>query len=408
MDFITQVLFVAAQLAQHAIPADYEGNPDRCSAMSAESAILDIVQCLESNPNGKKVKRVKRLKFLLKFFGSEISKETLLRLLKLSNTLDDISAEETVGQEPTLAQLMKDVGTKIDDIEDGIVFDKLSPDNKFVPSLKQMFHDQCKSVVNRDGYVYDVFAAIAIISFEELLNSCDVNVSQLRMTLLSRSKLIFKGGAAIGKFLFRCNKKMWDSMIDNDKAFVMENFINKGDNDTGLSFSMPENSGVSVDEINNEIGSILYDMQLIVMENVKRFKVEKIIASYIEDACKSKFEFDERQFSFESRNATSFAITEKNALQNELIPLGSTSGRLFGSVSYLEFADANGAMIKFYLGRVKAAFVAKMKTNKHENPFNLNCYAECLDISASCIDSAQKFKAKYQPARFSDLIREYY
>ena len=404
----TQLLFIAAQFAQMIMPAGYDGSTERCVVMTPESSILDLILCLENSPSSKREKRVARLKFLLKFFGKTISNETFLRVLKLVKLLKDTPAEDNQLNEPTLEQLIEDVQKCHMDCSNGIVFNKMPKDQPFVPSLKQAFHDACKSVVNHDGQVYDVFAAVAIISFEELLNSNTQN-SQLRSILLSRAKLIFKGGASIGKFLFKGNSDLWNSMIENDKAFVMSNFINGGDNDTGLTFSMPENVEYDVEQVNNEIGSILYDMQLIAMENVKRYNVEQIISSYIDKVSESTLAFAGHQFSFESRKATSFAITEKNELQNEILFTGTSAERVFGSISYLQFSGANGNTIKFFLGRVKAAFTANlnnMKTQKNNiNNININCYAECLDISATCIDSAVGFKSTYQPANFMSLVK---
>ena len=390
-----KLLFLAAQISKLTMPSDYSGSRERCVVLTPESSILDIVQCLESNPACKTEKRFNRLKFLMKFFGRTLTTETIDRIANVVMLLESVSDDEEAGV-LTLDQLKADIQKS-----KSLVFNKLSPTEKFVPSLVQHFHNECKSAVNHDGYVYDVFTAVATISLQELLSGHS-RKSALRQMLLSKAKLIFKGGASIGKFLFESNKDLWESMTSEDQAFVKSNFINGGDNDTGLSFDIGEDSGYSAAELNDEIGSILYDLQFITMENVKRYHVEEIISQYLDSVVDRTFQFDDQKFSFDNRKACSFAVVEKNELQNEIIPVSNESERVFGSVSYLEFMDANGSMIKFFLGRIKAAFTAFSA----DASVVLNCYAECLDISATCVGSAVRFNAQYQSVDMTFMTKK--
>lgn len=367
----------------------------RLAVMDAESTVQDLLQCLEGNPHSKPAKRIARLQCLVKFFGHELSQETHERMHRVLTAME--AAENVVVEEAPkpsnyelLEQLRASLAMDPDEAADGLVFDKLPIDGEYKPPVKQPFHDACKDVVNCDGNVYDIFTAVAIIAFEELLRNSHMRCP-LRALLMSKAKLVFKGGAATGKFLFMANTELWNSMTPSDREFVKRTFVNKGDNDTGLVFKVPKECGYSVSEANAMIGQILFDMNRIVLEVTRRFNVERIILPYMDAHFGTHFEFAGRQFAFTARQARSFSITEKNERQNELLVLEEESHRLFTSMSLLEFRNAKGGMVKFYLSRVKAAFKAR-----DADGLEVNCYAECLDISATCVDST-KVEATYKP-----------
>ena len=165
-------------------------------------------------------------------------------------------------------------------------------------------------------------------------------------------------------------------------------------NDTGIVFTRPAGHWYTDEEANAVIGQILFDMNKIVLEVVRRYQVEEIILSYLDAHLGTQFEFAGRPFAFHSRNASSFSITEKNDKQNEILVLEQEAHRLFTSTSLLEFLTPKGDMVKFYLARVKAAFVAR-----DAEGLSVNCYAECLDISATCVDSLD-YGAQYQSVVF--------
>lgn len=393
-------LFAAAAMAQ--LQIRYL-SPDaiRIAVMDPESAIVDLIVCLESNPAVKSVKRVGRLQFLVKFFGPTLSDETHDRLMNVlaavADACDDPAEEEVeVSDEELLASLKEAVAKQ--ELEEGgdLVFDKPALGSKFTPSPKQAFHDACKVAVNADGKVYDIFTAVAIVAFEELLRGSTDKYS-LRGYLLSKAKLVFKGGAAIGKFLFMNNEALWNSMIESDRTFLQEKFIQGGDNDTGIVFSVPAKEyWYTASEANAMIGQILFDMNRMVLEVVRRYQVEEIVQEYLDASRIGDMDFGGRSFKFDARNAGSFQVVEVNEAQNMVVQLERPEFRLFTSMSLLEFQNDKGDLIKFHLSRVKAAFVAR---NAAED-IAVNCYAECLDISASCVDSV-KAHASYRPVAFN-------
>lgn len=395
IDSRVSALQAAAKLAQFLVNSSSPGKP-RIVVMNAESTVLDLMLCIESNPAAKLEKRVRRMQTLLKFFGSEMSHETLQRVDRIVELIENSGPAEAI-EKPTDAQLYAELQASVvvdpTDAVDGLIFDKPVLGGEFKTPVKQPFHDSCKAAVNCDGEVYDIFTAVAIIAFETLLYN-NISKCPIRASLLSKVKLAFKGGAAAGKFLFMSNTKLWESMTEIDRKLVKTNFIDTGDNDTGLVFTRPDDLGCSTAAANDVIGQVLFDMNKIVLEVVRRFHVEDIINSYMQSHLGTEFEFAGRQFAFEARTASSFAITEKNAEQNEILVLEQESHQLFTSMSLIEFQSANGGLTKFYLSRVKAAFVAR-----DADGLAVNCYAECLDISAACLNSA-KVASEYQHATY--------
>jgi hypothetical protein len=245
---------------------------------------------------------------------------------------------------------------------------------------------------------------IAIISFKELVTEAVSNVgtSKLRRDLLSTATLVFKGGAAMGKFLFLGDEQRWESLSDEDKQCVKEMFINGGDNDTSVSFHEQPSAERSEEDMNQEIGSILYDLEGIVLRNVGVFHIDEIIEEYIDLTADGVMEFAGKQFSFERSSRSSFMIVDKDATHLELLPFTDVHRPLFGSISYIEFDNIQGKKVKFFLARIKAGFCAVMDCAN--DPLRFNCYAECLDISACCIDSADPFDAVYTAVSFSCFL----
>jgi len=93
-----------------------------------------------------------------------------------------------------------------------------------VSIAKTAFNDQAKNVVNATGNVYDIMSMVAIISMD-IFKNCSHEERGLRKEMMIGMKLVFKGGASIGKYLF----------ADPKSAF--EYFIKGGDNDTCIVFS---------------------------------------------------------------------------------------------------------------------------------------------------------------------------
>jgi len=379
-------LYLAARMSSLTMPANYKGCTERFVVMTPESVIIDLVYCLE-NTTAKWVKRMERITFLIKFFGHTISPETVGRINRL---IVKIKSETPKNDEETNQSLETLIAEMPKHTDDSIIINKRDPSGEYKPPMKQFFNNACKKVVNEDGIVYNVFAAIAAISYKEMLAL--PNQSVLREHLFRSSKLVFKGGAAVGKFLFQSNTELWNSMLKSDRQFVLDNFINGGDNDTGITFAKTAAlDWFSTEEINNEIGSAVYDFQMLLLENVRRYNVEQIIDKYLNKVNGMMVTFDGEEFVAESRKSISFGITEKNNQQDEILFIDGTPETLFGSISYLEFPNESGNMIKFHLARIKAGYKFTM------NNITVNCYAECLDVSANLIDSAMGGESEYQP-----------
>lgn len=386
-----------------------DAETDRFLTMSHDSCMLDLIQCLESTAN-KREKRLKRAQFLMRVLDNSIAQETKDRFTRVVNSFEEIVQEETQEDVPDADQQLRGLIDSIardEDMSEGLIFKKFSSTEPFTVPVTQKFHDFCKTRLNSDGFVYDIFTNIAVISFKELTIKAmaDAGSSKLRRTLLSTATLIFKGGASMGKFLFMADEELWYSLSEEDKEFVRENFINGGDNDTSIAFHTQPTDEWSCEDINQEIGSILYDMEGVVLGNVAKFGVEGIIKEHIEATVEGVMEFAEKQFSFSHREASSFAIVEKSETHVECLSLDNTKQALFGSISYLEFDNQNKEKVKFYLGRIKAGFIVSLEDGvPNVEGLRFNCYAECLDISACCIDSAHPFDAQYCGVSFDSFV----
>lgn len=352
----------------------------RFQMMDADSVVLDLIQCIEFTAN-KRNKRLRRMSYLAKILN--LSEQVQQKVLDIQNRDFDDNSEGIVTLESvdTLIEQQECIGSK---------FHRNEVTVPFKQPIIQHFHNKCKDVLNENGEVYDIFTCVAIIAFYELVISIQ-NSSTLRSQLLSTATLQFKGGAAVGKFLLQANDEIWNSLSDDDKEFAFTNFIRGGDNDTSINFHYQPNDIHCMGVINEEIGSIMFDLSSIMIKVVSEFNVEHILMNKINDVEQSDFNFDGYNFSFESRKGMSFAVIDLENNEMECVPTTNQSSRLFNSISYLEFLNQDRNLVKFFLTRIKAGFLA---TNQ-ELGLKLNCYAECLDISGCCVDSSAIFKSTY-------------
>lgn len=380
---------------------------DRFVVLSPETCLLDLVLCLESAPMVKTQKRIERGKFILKVLENKISISTKVKFNSMVESLKNIKDGIKNGVEDDDKQIeeLKGCLHSMEYIVEERLFKKHLPSDTYTVPITKQFHDFCKSKLNCDGFVYDIFTYIAILSFNELVHRelKSKNNSLIRRMLISEAKLIFKGGASIGKFIFMADGDLWDSLSDEDKDFVKDNFINGGDNDTSISFYYLPTGIWSTEKINEEIKSILYDMENIVFNNIFQYNIEHIINDYLFSVIEEKMEFAGKKFSFRRRKARSFALVDKDGIYMEYIPINNEKTDLFGSISYHEFTNQKKEKVKFFLGRIKAGYTAVL--NETED-ISFNCYAECLDISACCADTASSFKVEHIPIMFNAFIEE--
>ena len=367
--------------------------------MTIKTVIRDLLFCLENNP-AKREKRTTRVLFICRIFDYLLDEEIRKEVEDVLNkVMDDMPVPRV-----EVARPVRNFASRLDRLRQetqrprapgmDVLLPKQDPATYTLPEARA-FHDKCKDRLNKDGSVYDVFTRIARIAYSDLLNS--ENQSVLRLLLLSKSKLVLKGGAAVGKFLFQRDNRVWNSMSETDKQFVRDNFINGGDNDTSLMFdpSVLE-LGWDKEVVNSEIASIILDLQHQVLRVVRSLRTHVSIQSYLSGVTQEPIEFEGEVFDISEREAVSFMIVDRDANNNELMFVDEERGPLFGSLSYLEFPNVKGEMIKFYLARVKAAYSAASRTSD----LRFNCYAECLDISAPCIDSAVPHVIEYQDVSF--------
>ncbi len=388
-------LCVGVMRAAMNMPADYSGSVERFVVQNEDSAIRDLLMCLDYAPTAKRAKRLERLWFMYRFFSDKMTIATKRYmksvLIKLKNTAEVVN----VGGE--------DIDKLIEQLQSGsTVFHKPTMEElkNYKSPMKQPFCDFVKSLVNSDGDVYIVFAAVATIAYFNMLEKS--KASKRRHAVMKSSKMAFKGGAALGQYLFRGNKALWDSMEQADKDFAMEKFIHKGDNDTSIIVKRtPLLAEFDDASINAEIGSIAYDLQIELARLVKTYNIEKIIKARLIKATTQTMEYDGISFAFRQRASRDYAITEKDADHMEVVPISSEKNSIYGTISRCDFPDPHGDMIKFYLCRLKGAFegvsdVARVKY-----------YAELLDVSIVCIDSAgPAVEPTYKPVSFLNLFGE--
>jgi hypothetical protein len=370
--------------------------------LSAKAAMLDLLQCLETSTN-KSAKRVQRLMLLAKAYPTAVSANMDRRFQQYQQQLIDTQDDDQPVQALTLTQLIASL--RKPDIEDGevdIKFPKLDPTVPFTQRPKQVFHDALKVIVNKDGQVYNIFSAVAVVAFNRL--SMALPMTMLRTLLLAHCKLVFKGGASIGKFLFQGNPKVWNSLSSEEKAVIFNTFNKGGDNDTGLKFERVVLPGLSDEAQNNEIASIIYDLMIVVKQVIAEFHVEALIKEYLVEPTYHMHKIDGSYFSVVQRMAKGFTIVEQNA--NEMVLVSSDEeaySSLFSTVTKVSFQSldhvGNAKMTQFYLGRIKASYKFKLQERFDLSAENVgeefNAYAECLDISASLIGSYSAFDDRF-------------
>lgn len=370
---------------------DHSGLETRFRMMDADSVVLDLIQCIEFTSN-KREKRMRRMSFLA-------------RVLNIS---EYVQQKVVYIQEQYMGQIVKQNGNQhmstLDELliqqqRNSSIFKRNDIRTVFKQPIVQQFHNQCKDILNVDGHIYDIFTCVVIIAFYELVIGCN-NASALQKCLLSTATLQFKGGAAVGKFLLKSNHQLWNSFSEEDKQFAISNFIQGGDNDTSINFHYEPNANHYLGKINEEIGSIMFDLSTIMIKIASDFHIEDLMYEQVELVKKSTFEFDKCQFTFEPRKTLSFAVVDLENDQMECIPMIDKRSCLFNSISYLEFLNQNRQIVKFYLTRMKYGF----KACNPNVDIDVNCYAECLDVSGCCIDSAYVFASTYMDVNLSMFV----
>jgi hypothetical protein len=383
-------------------------NKSRFVTYDLNTVILDLIQCIE-NTTQKREKRYKRIQFLIKTCGDtnincKITKSTYEKLKNIekilynnSNTISlfnifnifTFKIEQDTEIQPSIYLLKLE--NKID-IEDDttLFFKKYDKNTLFLPPEKQEFNNHCKTILNNDGYVYDIFSYVAIIMFYELINDINNDIyKELHKKILNSCYLVFKGGASIGKHIIQNDKNIWSKTTQDQRIYILNDFIKGGDNDTSIHINKVEFVDYTYEEINKALSDIMLQLPIYMNKILIEFDIQSLIQKNINDINETIFEYANTDFKFINRESTSYAIVDDEE-DNTLIRKKNyniSKSQIYNTMSYVEFYDSKKNINKFYLARIKCAI--KSEPIYDDKDLTINCYAECLDVSCPCIDSAE-------------------
>ena len=386
-------------------------NKFRFVTYDINTVLLDLIQCIE-NGTQKREKRYKRIQFLTKICTrknincgiTELTKKKLEKVKKLiqnndTNTISNIFSMFSFNifkdAEIQASLYLLQSENKIDLDDDALTsFKKIDKDILFLPPEKQEFNNHCKSILNEDGYVYDIFSYVAIIMFYELLKDRDnIIYDEIHRKIFESCYLVFKGGAAVGKHIIQNDDNIWNNMNDQEQAYLINDFIKGGDNDTSIHISklalLPD---YRIDYINKAIGYIMLQLPIYMNKVLVKYNIKSLISNNITDITNSTFNYANTDFLFRNRESSSYAIVDdeynKSLIKKQ--DYAKDKNQLYNTMSYVEFYTNQKNITKFYLARIKCAIKSEpiLLSDDTYSDLKINCYAECLDVSCTCIDSA--------------------
>jgi hypothetical protein len=229
---------------------------------------------------------------------------------------------------------------------------------------KTMFNDRAKNVVNATGEVYDILSMVAIIAMD-IFKCCTIKEHGLRKEMTTGMKLVFKGGASIGKYL----------LVDTESAF--EYFIKGGDNDTCIVFSKVD-SLYSPGAIHAEQRDLLKMYMRIVYDVVRDYQIEQIISPHIQKMHEKIIQFGDDVYVVRKGKMSSFEVVTACVVEDEVYQTRNTflkPTHIYNTLTSMDFAG-NGLRAVFHLGRIKAAFVV---TDCNDKVVKIN--SELLDVA---------------------------
>jgi hypothetical protein len=297
----------------------------------------------------------------------------------------------------------------------------------------------CTKAINKDGDVYDLMMKVAIITFTRLLlNKRMYENDQCATELLSCAQLIFKGGAAIGKFLFK-QKPFWNKLTKDQQEEIHLSFIFGGDNDTSIYFINMKQVMKKYGEMTTSkaIIEIASRMQQILWDTCQEFNIDQLLSIHSDNATQDPILFAEHEFGLTTREAIGFQLKEVESYEmdefeivnyedlneefdmvnyedlneefemvnhedlNEEFKLikkqtmlcldpytDHIPSQVFTTQSKVEFSIRD-KVVKFELVRAKLGFRATC------NDMIVNTYSELLDISLEYPESAAIFPKKW-------------
>lgn len=350
--------------------------------------------------------------------GNIIKEEPSLYILKLElgKDLDNLESDFSINIGSTsliFEQINNEINNNFKNKKNNInKFKKPQKSLEFFPGEIKNFNDHCKNILNNDGMVYDICSYIAIIALKEIIDYKAQSTSPIYDILLNSAQLVFKGGASIGKFILLDNKDLWNKLSNEEQRFAYHNFIKGGDNDTTIKFNkdklkqfLQTNNNYTIYDINKEIQKFIFVLSSILQHLIEKYKIKDIIKQYIVNINNSIYTYANNDFIFSDKTSKSYAIiedkTDSDYLRKIDFNFNYIPNQIYNSSSYVEFVNKNNQNFKFYLTRIKCGFLTEQlipnallinNENNRIEKIKANCYAECLDISIECIDSAQFLK----------------
>lgn len=378
---------------------------NRIGTVSIEAALYDMCQCVIYNTD-KREKRIRRINQLIKYYEAygHVFSDNLLDFVEIASAQP--IAKETAAA--TSAELLTSLRTELaNDANsvDGIVYFDIS--DNWSPPVQKAFHGSCTKFINQDGDVYDIMSQVAIIAFCALLQDDALFANDdCGAELLSGAQLIFKGGAAIGKFLFQ-KHPIWDQLTDAEKTDIFTSFISGGDNDTSIYFAnmktvakkhQPEQISQAIRQMSSRLNEILFQV-------CEEFQVVKLLSKHSTQMVQSQIEFAECAFDMSIRKTKGFQLTNVDAHCEDgfdvidermaLIPYKERkSSHVFTTQSKVEFQIGTDKLAKFELIRAKLAFMAKC------DDMSVGTYSELLDISIGYPESSSLFPKQWTSVQF--------
>ena len=406
--FHTQLHLLQTTLKLDVLKGDFKA---RFGTMSVESALSDLCQCVINNTE-KREKRINRISMIVDIyqqFGYEFTPDLLetieiVKLLQFQDEQEQSSIEK-------LAKLREELSNEAEMQNGKIYFET----GKWTSPIVKNFHGMCTKAINKDGDVYDLMMKIAIITFARLLsNKQEYEINNCATELLSGAQLIFKGGAAIGKFLFEKNT-FWNLLTKNQQDKIRSSFILGGDNDTSIYFiNMKEVTmkyGQTV--VSKSIVEIASRMQQTLWETCQEFEIDRLLSVHSDNTVRDQILFAGHRFDLTTRKATGFQlkevdfdeINEYELINHEelneefelvekptilcLSPYDNyIPSQVFTTQSKVEFSVRDKS-VKFELVRAKFGFRAIC------DDMIVNTYSELLDISLEYPESTSLFYKKF-------------
>ena len=357
--------------------------------ISPETCIEDLIYCIRTNPK-KIAKRIRRLEICMKYFPN-ISDSLKQRGIETIAEFGSNATSDVDG-------LDEEYFTQLHNIEEFLC---TSTDTKipfFIESdsdpANTLFNEQLKKFVNCDGQVYKIFAQVVVIALSLMKSTMGKSYDdEYTKQAVRDMKIVFKGGAAMGHFLFR-EPKIWETMSVEDQEYVNSSCINGGDNDTSLVFE---------NDVDDDLrGSLLQCYMTHVAEVLSVFRVEKLVQKYIRQAESNAIVCFSDEFFIHSCKRRSYDIVDfVEGIKTLSFHKHISKSNLYFTHSKCSF-DTRDGRSDFYLSRIKAAFQVYSTNSLSRWNKKISCNAECLDVSVATSKDVRPFIAVYTHVNFTN------